>query len=151
MAVLGSGRWKRCPKCQASKRAADYFKNKRQSDGLSPYCKPCHSAVVDSYHRCHPERVVHYRLKTQYGIDGSQYEAMHRAQAGLCLACGKPEKVRSKNARLSSLCVHHDHRTGRILGLLCRLCNAASGMLRDDPVIMRRLAAIFEGAAHASA
>lgn len=38
------------------------------------------------------------------------------------------------------LAVDHNHKTGKVRGLLCRRCNQALGKLEDDP-------ALFEAAA----
>jgi hypothetical protein len=38
----------------------------------------------------------------------------------------------------------HDHRTGFFRGWLCRLCNSAIGMAKDDPSILRRMATYLE-------
>ena len=37
-----------------------------------------------------------------------------------------------------SLHVDHDHRTGRIRGILCFRCNNAIGDLEDDPELLTR-------------
>jgi Autographiviridae endonuclease VII len=38
------------------------------------------------------------------------------------------------------LCVDHDHVSGHVRGLLCGQCNAAVGLLLDDPQIINRAA-----------
>jgi len=48
-----------------------------------------------------------------YHISKPQWEDMYKQQGGLCAICGK------KKAYFTD----HDHKTGRIRGLLCRLCN----------------------------
>jgi hypothetical protein len=57
---------------------------------------------------------------------------MFEQQGGVCAACGLPEN--RMNARLKGrLHVDHDHVTGQVRGLLCANCNAALGLLRDEP------------------
>lgn len=47
---------------------------------------------------------------------------MIEAQGGVCAAC-KTDKPKH---------VDHDHKTGRVRGMLCSLCNQALGNVRDD-------------------
>lgn len=56
-----------------------------------------------------------YLLRT-YGITEAEYDDLLDAQGGRCAICRKPPKTKS-------LAVDHDHRTGRIRGLLCSFCN----------------------------
>lgn len=53
------------------------------------------------------------------GIDltEAQYAAMFEAQNGRCKLCGRPPSPHQ------ALAVDHDHRTGRIRGLICWECN----------------------------
>lgn len=60
-----------------------------------------------------------------------EYVALHAAQKGLCAACGKPEKELHKG-KVRALAVDHDHKTGKIRGLLCGGCNRALGLLHED-------------------
>ena len=46
------------------------------------------------------------------------YAALLAAQGGVCAICGRPPKQGGRK-----LHVDHDHRTGRIRGLLCFTCN----------------------------
>jgi hypothetical protein len=55
-------------------------------------------------------------LMSRYGITVVEYAAMFTAQEGVCLICKRPPKKRP-------LHVDHDHKTGKIRGLLCFRCN----------------------------
>lgn len=60
------------------------------------------------------------RLVSEGGPKGNagiaEYEYRLKAQGGVCAICSKPPKRRR-------LCVDHNHRTGKVRGLLCDLCN----------------------------
>ncbi|MFD3329224.1 endonuclease VII domain-containing protein [Streptomyces sp. NPDC058701] len=57
------------------------------------------------------------------------------AHGGVCVLCRKA----------SADHVDHDHQTGRVRGVLCFSCNAASGQFKDRPDVIRRAAAYVEG------
>lgn len=61
-------------------------------------------------------------LKRNYGITLKQYDEMLEKQNYSCAICGNKDagNVRSKYNVFS---VDHDHKTGRIRGLLCMSCN----------------------------
>jgi len=71
-------------------------------------------------------------LWIQYRLTEEDYESILRHQGGVCAGCGKPPY----SCRLA---VDHDHKTGRIRGLLCWLCNRAIGILRDNAKAATRL------------
>lgn len=144
---------RRCPRCKDRKPASAYTRNKRTRDGLSCYCKPCTAdygrewlkhnptakaarrAAVDAYHKRHPDRVFTRRRKDmllrKYGMSVSDYATMFETQRGLCVICSKPETSKYRK-RLRRLAVDHDHRTGRVRGLLCHMCNFCIGHANDD-------------------
>ena len=73
----------------------------------------------------------------RYGIGLKQYNEMMQEQEAACLLCGhSPDDER--------LYIDHCHDTKAIRGLLCCQCNAALGMLRDNPVLMRKAADYVE-------
>lgn len=70
-------------------------------------------------------------LKARYGITQADYTALWTAQEGVCAACGNPEDKVIRGS-LSWLAVDHDHKTGKVRGLLCQSCNLALGLLKED-------------------
>ena len=85
-------------------------------------------------------------LKKRYGISLRQYWGILTVQGGGCAICGEKEAFpaslgkRDKVGRQFSLAVDHNHRTGRVRGILCHNCNQALGLMRDNPDIMRAAA-----------
>ena len=65
-----------------------------------------------------------------YGIDVPDYERMLEEQNGGCYLCGK--KPEGKRA----LDIDHDHKTGKVRGLLCSNHNRGLGLLDDDIKIL---------------
>lgn len=73
-------------------------------------------------------------LKTRYGITPEQYTILLTMQRGVCAICQKPPfRVR--------LAIDHDHKTGKIRGLLCRRCNCGIGNARESTAILAMMIA----------
>lgn len=74
-------------------------------------------------------------LKRHYGPDAPErYEAMFRDQSGRCAICGTDDPGgHEKGKHPRSFAMDHDHKTGRLRGLLCSVCNRALGGFKDDP------------------
>jgi len=68
------------------------------------------------------------RLKSEYGITQSDYDAMVEKQNGICPICELEKK----------LVVDHDHETGKVRALLCGQCNTGLGSLKDSPQIVEK-------------
>jgi hypothetical protein len=90
------------------------------------------------FNRENPERVLVYRerikrakFKRVWGIDIDDIPDH-------CEVCGEEPVGKAR------MCVDHDHDTGAFRGYLCALCNSALGMAKDDPAILRALAAYVD-------
>jgi len=119
-------RW--CPACEQAKPFDEFPRNRRTRSGFATYCKPCHNARS----RETRERLYgggrEYHLRRRYGLTSADVDAMIEAQGGTCATCdAKPEHV------------DHDHRTGKVRGVLCFNCNQALGNVRDDPTTLQEL------------
>ncbi len=81
---------------------------KPETSGLCQGCKTKYRRVA--------------KLRKAYGVTPEWFDAKLEEQGGGCAFCGK--KLESENNRFRSLCVDHDHKTGKARGILCRRCNA---------------------------
>lgn len=59
------------------------------------------------------------------------YNTMFLKQEGFCAICDKHQSELKKR-----LNVDHDHRTGRVRGLLCPKCNKALGLFNDSSEVL---------------
>jgi len=71
-------------------------------------------------------------LKRKFKMTVEEYDAILEKQNGVCLLC--------KNVcdTGNSLAVDHDHDSGKIRGLLCKNCNTALGLFKDNVDVMTR-------------
>jgi hypothetical protein len=72
-----------------------------------------------------------------YRLTEAAYNAILQFQGGVCAGCQEPPHGRQ-------LAVDHDHKTGRIRGLLCWHCNRAIGIARDRADALTRLGAYLD-------
>jgi Recombination endonuclease VII len=132
-----------CGRCNQLKPVTDFSKDTARSTGLQHYCKSCNSEYYKktrrhgSQHRSPADiraRDRHATLRRKYGISVEEYEQILAEQDGVCAICGEDEK----DQRWGCLYVDHDHKTGKIRGLLCRDCNLALGLFQDDLALLKR-------------
>lgn len=139
---------RRCPECGVMHR------------GTQSRCKPCYATwgrgwrarnrekareACRRYQGKYPERTKRNNraqaLRKNYGITIEVFEALLAKQNGRCAICGtdKPCGPGKK------LMVDHDHKTGRIRGLLCNHCNSTIGYALECPDRLKKAIAYLEG------
>jgi len=138
-----------CVDCGEAKPIMRFHRKRIGTDGrqqYQSYCKDCQrkrgKATADKHGAAYRERnrdTYNIRKREQqrlkkYGVSQGQFDAMLVGQGGRCCIClGAFE-------RPQSACVDHCHKTGKVRGLLCDLCNRAIGYLKDDATRAERLA-----------
>ena len=125
----------------------------RNGDGRAHYCLECSAKLTEREKRAivtrlwrqnnkerHDARHKDYNLQRTYGVSLDDYNAMLKKQNSVCAVCGEASTiVRKSDGRLHSLCVDHDHETGKVRALLCVRCNTLLELIEQNP---RRLAAL---------
>ena len=79
-------------------------------------------------------------LKKKYGITLDQYKILLAVQNNVCAICKQQNSyIDSRTQQIQSLVVDHEHKTGRVRGLLCGNCNRALGLLKDNLDIVHNM------------
>lgn len=97
-----------------------------------PLCKGCRNEYWKRHRASSPETRARYtdyvrrsRLLKDYGMTQADYERMLFEQGGKCKLCNASQHGRKERFRYWN--IDHDHKTGRVRGLLCHTCNIAIG------------------------
>lgn len=109
---------KRCKHC------GKVFKPKAPSElYCSDFCKDY--GLAEAYY------------KRVYGITLEEYLDLAEKQNFVCAICGK-ENFPMNGCHSGCLVVDHDHKTGKVRGLLCHNCNRALGLFQDSPFLLEK-------------
>lgn len=124
---------KRCTKCGEEKPKSEFYKQKTHKDGLRSQCKKCVNKHGKQYRKKDGfiENRRKYTLKNNHKLTPEQYNELFEKQRGLCSICGGTP-TRGKKW----LDVDHNHKTGKIRGLLCGDCNRMLGLAKDSDQIL---------------
>jgi hypothetical protein len=122
---------KSCPHCGKIKSFKQFYKDKAKKTGLSSWCKKCSFEKAKDRESTYGEQMRIHHLKQFYGITLEQYDKMVEDQDGVCAICNN---INSNGRRLS---VDHNHKTGKVRGLLCGGCNAKLGVIENKDFIKK--------------
>lgn len=126
-----------CVKCKTLKIANDFPGHKHKKNGLGSWCKEC-VKICSAVHRKNnlpnilSKQKKYDRLRL-YGMTQSDYNQLFAEQLGCCAICGKHQNEFNRG-----LHIDHDHRTGKVRGLLCHRCNPGIGYLQEDVEILEK-------------
>ena len=137
---------KKCRKCGLEARAesdlVNFVTNKRAPLGKMNLCRPCSDVMFKESYRVNGKKWNHKKWKehihSKFGITYVEFDEMMEAQDHKCKLCGC-KKEDKRNMTHVQLSIDHNHETGEIRGLLCHTCNMAIGMLKDDPVLIKKV------------
>lgn len=130
-----------CHRCAQLKHLSEFHRCSTGSQGVQGRCKECNTVIMREYREKNPnvarDHVRLARWKRQTGSTRQDYERLFVEQEGGCAICGRATSQRRNNdGTLRPLAFDHCHSTGKIRGLLCTNCNAAIGLLNDDPALL---------------
>ena len=106
-------------------------------------------AAYQREYRAKNRRVAQdYERKRKFGLTPEEYGKMLLAQGNKCAICGN-EETATRLDKTKSLAVDHDHKTGKVRGLLCCECNQGLGKFRDSREMLLSAARYLEQHAEA--
>jgi hypothetical protein len=98
------------------------------------------NALAKVWRRNNRDRIRDSHLRRTFGITLAQFNAVNEFQSGLCAICDNPPNGKYDH----TLYVDHDHKTGRIRGLICDNCNVVLGRVNDSSEILSRMITYLE-------
>lgn len=105
---------------------------------LSSYCKECRRKKEKIVRETYPDRcakaVRKYMLKKKYGLSLEAFEKLLEKQNGKCAICN----MTTAESCYENLCIDHDHKTGKVRGLLCPSCNVGIGNLKHSVALFNK-------------
>ncbi len=143
-------RKKRCTRCYKLKPLNSEFwnHNSHTYDGFLTRCKDCRKELMklEKYKRTkrkyrRSEKGINKYLERKYNIDLKTLNELKRKQKNKCKICGKNLKDQygnGKKVNKKDMTVDHNHKTGKVRGLLCNRCNTFLGYCSDNPYIIIR-------------
>jgi hypothetical protein len=119
----------RCSACQLIKLLSEFYVAPNRPRGVSAFCIGCTAQRrAQQYRTRESERDnrKHHALRSTYGITLEEYRAIKSAQGDRCAIC---QQALESNTQPH---LDHDHRTGKVRGILCPRCNTNISILEDD-------------------
>ena len=138
---------KTCSRCSQEKPLSDFrTRGGHQTHLTKSRCNQCLYEEHKQWVTNNPIRVREYRSKdkwtivkrcARHGISPEQLTRTYERQGGKCPIC-------TNLIELMNSAIDHNHTTGEFRGILCKTCNRALGLFRDNPDILRSAATYLE-------
>jgi hypothetical protein len=112
-------------------------------------CLKCSATRISRYRELYPEKANESRtnsaIKMKFGLNGIVgREELLAAQGNKCAACDATDCTWGKGFK-NKWHIDHDHKTGKVRGILCSRCNLTLGQVQDYVEYMRKLSAYLNG------
>ena len=83
---------------------------------------------------------INAQLKAKYKITIEDYNKLKEASNNTCYVCSQPEtRINQRTGKIDRLAVDHDHKTGKVRGLLCNKHNVALGLIDDNIEVLKKM------------
>ena len=127
-----------CSKCSVEKSITEYY---LKHDKPRANCKQCHSLEAKPRYLNNRERYNAYSrkwwkenaekgkaafLKRRFGMEKEDWDIILENQDFKCAIC------KCENTSLKNFHTDHNHKTGKVRGLLCYNCNSGIGNLKEN-------------------
>ncbi len=96
---------------------------------LQSKCKDCERVIRKQYYK------PHEYARRKFKLSEEDYNTLINRSQGLCEVCNTP---------MTKRCIDHDHKTGKVRGVLCNNCNTSLGLLNDSVETLNKLIQYLE-------
>jgi len=113
-----------CSKCKIEKDSSEFYVRDKKKKRPQSFCKQCMHNYAKDWQNKNPHWQEDTSLRHHYGITLEVWLEMLIEQNGRCLICGKHQANIDK-----VFFIDHNHKTGKIRGLVCPRCNTYIGFI----------------------
>ena len=129
-----------CKECRRIRVNKWNFSNKNKMNLIAGQWRKNHPNAAKKWYKANTNMYKNFQWKRNGIINNDgisftsiDFDRMFRLQKGICKICGEHQ------SKLKiTLHVDHDHKTGKVRGLLCGNCNSGIGLLHDDNQLLYR-------------
>lgn len=126
-----------CPGCKKTFTATRNNKTACSATCLNRYWqesnRPYINAKRNERRLSNPESYALQVRLTRHRITIQQWNELRAIQDGRCAICRRHESELPSSRKYGQLCIDHNHKTGKVRGLLCGNCNGLLGFADDHP------------------
>lgn len=95
---------------------------------------------LEARKRANPNLESDRNIKRKYGLTREDYNKKLKEQDDVCAICGLQETAfDARTNTVRRLAVDHNHKTGKIRGLLCWRCNGTIGRINEDLELVKNI------------
>lgn len=141
LSIKPDGIRKQCNDCRKKYRKRAHIAkpeiNRKQKNNWRFVNKDEVNNKAREYRKHNFKRFKGYKVKKEFGITLEEVNKMLKEQNYVCKICNKPETaIDPRTNKTKALSIDHNHKTGKIRGLLCWPCNTAIGKFLDSPDLL---------------
>lgn len=150
---------KKCTLCKKELPIDNFSLKKNSKSSYSVNCDKCRKSPMRIWDSLNTEKSKERRkryiksgnaragrLTRRYGVSIKEYSEILASQNNVCAICSSLEP----KGRYSSFNIDHDHKTGKVRGLLCSNCNMGIGSFREDVEVIKKVISYLSNGSLAS-
>lgn len=123
----------KCSKCKQIKDLSEFNNSQVTLNGKSHVCRVCYRLERNKVYQIKKHIFALQSIFRRYKLTEEDLNNLYKIQNYKCAICGR-DKPKDKN-----FAIDHNHRTGKVRGLLCSNCNLGIGHFNDDPKILENV------------
>ncbi len=136
---------KKCNTCGIEKEETEFYV--AHNKHIYHHCKSCNSEKSKAWYVKNKDAklksALKWHYKNKYGMTVEERQKLFDEQNGKCAICSCDMNLDGDLNKAQAV-IDHDHKTGKVRGMLCNLCNTGLGKFKDSVEVIEKAIAYLE-------